>query len=191
MYFLSPLLGIACLWDYSTGKIPNFLQFNIMSIGLLYSYYRSGWSSVLNFLIKVMVVGIIFLPLFMIKTIGAGDVKTLALAAGFFKVPQILWFVFYVMLSAVIFSLIIQYFNQLYQQISKSKFCIRSLADAILSMFRYYVKRFKLFIDYINNYKNTKQLTPYHLEYSERRNASIVMSGPMLISVILALGGVY
>ena len=167
MYLLSFLLGIACLWDYSTGKIPNFLQFHILSTGLIYSFYGYGLRGAAAFLAKVVITaGVLFLP-YLLSMIGAGDVKMIALAAGFLKRPQIMLFIFFTLLAAVPPAL------------------IKILADKGMK------KRFAHFFEYIEDCIKTKKVKSYHRSRDEQLKTGIAMSGPVLFSILLAIGGVY
>lgn len=167
MYLLCFFLGIACLWDYSTGRIPNFLQFNLMCIGILYSYGYGGWKGLLGFAVKVVVVGAILFPLFVLSMIGGGDVKMIALAAGYFSKEKILWFAFYIALCAAI------------------------IAIARLVISKSMRARWAYFFKYIRDFFSTGVVKPYHISHEKQVNSSIVMSGPILFSALLAWGGVY
>lgn len=167
MYLLCPFLGIACLWDYSTGKIPNFLQFNLFSIGLIYSFYLDEWRGVLVFLTKLLIIGAILFPVFVLSMIGAGDVKIIALSAGYFPMTKIIWFIFYLMLCAAV------------------------IAVAKLVIDKRVRERLKFLANYVRRVKLSRKLEPYHPTYEKQVRSSIVMSGPVLLSVLLALGGVY
>lgn len=167
VYLLCPFLGIACLWDYSTGRIPNFLQFNILGIGLIYSFCFGGWKGVLIFLLKAVLVGSVIFPLFILSMLGAGDIKIIALAAGYFPVSKLLWFAFYLAVSAAVVSVI-------------KLLVSRSVRE-----------RIRHFLLYVRETVNTKQIKPYHQTREGQIKSSIVMSGPVLFSALLALGGVY
>jgi len=167
VYLLCPFLGIACLWDYSTGKIPNFLQFNLMSIGLIYSYGISGWRGVLAFLLKVLVVTAIMFPIFILSMIGAGDVKLIALASGYFPLNKIIWFVFYLVLCAAFIG------------------AIKLIVNRRIRL------QWSHFFMYIKEVATVGEIKPYHQTHDEQVCSSIEMSGPVLFSVLLAWGGVY
>lgn len=167
MYLLCLLIGIACLWDYSSGKIPNFLQFNIFSIGLIYSFCSGGEMGIVTFLAKIVIMGFIFFPLFVLSMIGGGDVKIIALSAGYFPFSQILWFVFYLMISASLIAL------------------VKMLIDRNIR------ERWSFCLKYIQETISTGIVKPYHSSYKRQIKSSIVMSGPVMFSVLLAMGGVY
>lgn len=80
---LMTLLGIAAWFDIKARRIPNWLVLTglISSLGiqLLFSSGRvSSWSS------GALVGFGLFLPLYLVRAMGAGDVKLMAMVGGFF-----------------------------------------------------------------------------------------------------------
>lgn len=167
MFILCPCLGVACLWDYETGRVPNFLQFIIFGLGLIYTFSTGGETGALFYLIKAAVMILIGFPLFRLSMIGAGDVKLIALAAGFFPAKSILWFVFYIFLSAALFSIF--------------GFAVKkNLKERFLYLFKY-----------MTEVSKTGELKAYNPQKSDMIKGGIVMSGPVLISALMYWGGVY
>ena len=83
------LLALAVWWDIHTQRIPNTL----VLIGLVLGYASAclpngiGWqSSALGSLVGLGV----FLPLYVLRILGAGDVKLLAAVGAFVGYPSIL-----------------------------------------------------------------------------------------------------
>src|SRR5687767_15118310 len=69
---------IAAAWDLATRRIPNILTFGAALAGLAAHAYSGGWSGVGTSLAGWLVGVAFFFPLFMLRGMGAGDVKLLA-----------------------------------------------------------------------------------------------------------------
>lgn len=167
MLFLCLFLGAACVWDYTTRRIPNLLMVLLMCTGMMYSYMTKGWVGVAVYLLTVLIIATIMFIFFALSMIGGGDVKLIALAGGFFEGDRILWFVLYLMAAAAVISLI-------------KLLCDRKLKD-----------RFIYFFKYVSECMKSKELRPYSLNHEEFERNSIAMSGPILISVLMHWGGLY
>ncbi len=174
MVFLYLFLGIACLWDYGLRRIPNILQMGMFGIGILCSYFCGSWGGVLNYFISFLVTTFFFSIFFRLGMIGGGDVKLLGISSGFFGGRSALYFVFFSLLVSAVFSL------------------IKMLAR------RQFAERFRFLGNYLKNiYRNLesgekgKCLELYMTDRNEKVRCGIAMSGPVLISALLHLGGVY
>jgi prepilin peptidase CpaA len=83
------VLLTAIWWDVKTHRIPNPLVLLGMALGLLTSTLEGGvgWTSS----IYGCVVGLaVFLPLYLLRILGAGDVKLLGAAGSFVGYPDVL-----------------------------------------------------------------------------------------------------
>lgn len=167
MFLLCPCLGVACLWDYETGRIPNFLIFIVGGLGMIYSFSVGGMTGFFFYLIKAAVMVLIGFPLFRLSMIGAGDVKLIAVAAGFFPSGSILWFVFYIFVAAGILSII-------------KIFTRKNMKE-----------RFMYFLEFMTDVSKSGRLKAYTPGKTDRKSVGIVMSGPVLISALMYWGGVY
>ena len=70
--------------DVKEKKIKNYITFPLMSIGLIYNTYTSGFSGALFSLKGILLSFALTLPLFFVKGFGMGDVK-LFMAIGSVK----------------------------------------------------------------------------------------------------------
>lgn len=97
MVFL--LIGIATITDVKSRRIPNWLTFGAIIIGLFYHLLANGFTGGL-FALKGIILGLaMLLPAFIWGGLGAGDVKLLA-AIGALVGPQFV-------LSAGIYSILV------------------------------------------------------------------------------------
>lgn len=89
MYLLAGALLIAslgALWDVFTFRIPNRLTYPAILIAFLAHLIVEGPLGILWAVIGLLIGGGIFLVLYLLRTMGAGDVKLMA-AVGAFAGP--------------------------------------------------------------------------------------------------------
>ncbi len=167
MLIFCALAGVAAYEDYCSRRIPNGNMLCMLLWGTFYSFWRNSVGGVLAFWgIMVLVVCIAF-PLYRIGSIGAGDVKLIALCCGFLGPDNMLFFLFFSLLIAAIFSIckVIKY----------------GMAKERLVYFGQYlseVRRKGRWVLYIDNQR-------------EFGRVGICMAGPVFFSLLLHLGGVY
>lgn len=106
MALLCPFLGVACLWDYSYRRIPNFLQLLLWGVGLIFSFWNEAWRGLIAYNLTSLVVMISFYPFFVFGLLGAGDIKIIGLSAGFFRGVDIPAFLLITFLLAAVFGII-------------------------------------------------------------------------------------
>ena len=167
MFVLCVSLCIACLFDYTKGKIPNLFQVFIMTLGMMRSIYIGGWERLLLYLLSAVGVLVVLYPLFRIGGLGAGDVKLLSVCSGYFSVSQIFWFLFCSMLISALFSLV------------------------LLLKERNIRERAVYFAEYCTEVAKSGKWQLYLPEVCGKRFKGVCMSGPILCSVLLGLGGLY
>ena len=64
-------------YDYLTQRIPNWLTFSAILLGLLAQGYNNSWTGLLTSFIGILVAFLVFSPMYFLKWMGAGDVKLL------------------------------------------------------------------------------------------------------------------
>jgi prepilin peptidase CpaA len=75
--------GVGAVWDLMTYKIPNKLTYTAMVIGLIAQVCLYGWSGLWMGPAGLLLGGAIFLVLYLLRTMGAGDVKLMAAVGAF------------------------------------------------------------------------------------------------------------
>lgn len=168
MTALCLFLMAAVYYDYSKGKIPNPLLAVMLIIGAGQSFWTGGVAQGGIFLAAIVVVTALLYPFFMIGTVGAGDVKLLGICAGYFPRNKILYFLFFSMLIAAIFSLIKLW------KMKNAKERFLYLGEYLMEVAQ--TKRWRLYME------NEREL---------KAAAGLCMSGPIFISALLHVGGVY
>ncbi len=99
---LIPLLvigGVASVWDVRTGRIPNLLTFGAASLAILF-YLVTGGPRAAGWSLAGWAVGCaLFLPVFLLGGMGAGDVKLLAALGAWVGPYQALQVAFFAALT--------------------------------------------------------------------------------------------
>jgi prepilin peptidase CpaA len=80
---LCMLVLIAVFFDVRSHRIPNWLVLSGLVIGIVYhSFMASGWG--VAYSLKGIAVGFgVFLPIYLLRGMGAGDVKLMAMVGAF------------------------------------------------------------------------------------------------------------
>src|SRR5580765_5769850 len=84
--------GIACVCDLRTRRIPNILTFGGAALAIIYSMWTSGPGGLVTSIGGWLVGAALFLPMFVLGGMGAGDVK-LAACTGAWLGPMAALFV--------------------------------------------------------------------------------------------------
>jgi prepilin peptidase CpaA len=85
----------ACGFDVATRRIPNLLTFGAAIAGLVFAILTGGLSGLALSLGGLAVGLAIFFPIFLLRGIGAGDVKLLACLGAWFGPLGALWTALY------------------------------------------------------------------------------------------------
>lgn len=167
MGVLCIFLCIACYFDYRSTRIPNWLIAFILIYGMLRNLLTVGWKESL-FLIACFAAWMCaFYPLYKIGVLGAGDVKLYSVCAIYFHFSVYLKFLFFSMLFSAMLSL------------------WKMVAD------QNGIERIRYFCEYLQSVYEKKAFQLYFTNEAERMKNSICLAGPVLISLLLHVGGVY
>lgn len=167
MVILCVFLCAACYFDYRHSRIPNWLTALSLAAGGTLSFWRGGILSLPEFLFRAALVAAFFYPLFKIGTLGAGDVKLFGVCAGYLPDDKVLYFLFFSLLFAAIHSLI-RFFRK---PDLKERFCY--------------------LFSYVCQVAESGRWTLYFADKQEQKKAGVCLAGPILLSVLIYLGGMY
>ena len=160
-------LGVVCYFDYRRRKIPNPMIVVILTVGVGESILRNGIRGVGEYLFVAIVVLLLLYPLFRLGGLGAGDVKLLSVCAGYFSESKVFYFLFFSLLISAVISVI---------QVCRE----RNVLD-----------RASYFCEYVVAVAKSGRWHLYLPQKGERKISGVCMSGPILCSVLLGIGGVY
>ncbi len=167
MAVLCTSLGVVCLFDYRKRRIPNLWVVLILTMGAGRSILQNGLGGLAVYLLSAVSVLFLLYPLFRVGGLGAGDVKLLSVCAGYFPPRRIFYFLFLSLLVSAVFSFI--------------RLCRdRDLRDRIL-----------YFCEYCAAVARSGKWSLYLPQKGGRALSGVCMSGPVLCSVLLGMGGIY
>lgn len=167
MAALCALLTVACGYDYLKRKIPNALIAVIAFLGMVWKFCGEGMIGIPLYLGKMLCIMCPLYLFFKIGAIGAGDVKLFGVTAGFLPFKKIFLFLFVSLLVAAVISIF---------KLWKEKI---------------YGERFWYLFHYLSENLQRQYWQPYLSDVQERHRLGICLSGPILISVLLYMGGAY
>ena len=104
---LALLIVIALYQDLKKGKIPNKLTYSAMLVGLGYHLIINGLSGLVFSLAGITVGFVVFILLYLIGAVGAGDVKLFAAIGSLTGIEFVLYCSMYSIIYAGIIGLII------------------------------------------------------------------------------------
>lgn len=109
------LVLVLALWvDLRSRRIPNSLVLFGMAAALLLAVWEWRAEALLTFAAGAGVGFLGFLPFYLLRWVGAGDVKLMAVIGGFVGFPDVLWVVLFALLSGgVVAWLLIAYVEKL------------------------------------------------------------------------------
>ena len=167
MAALCVMLTAACWMDYRKKRIPNLLVIVMFLYGIVWRFFREGIGGMAAFAAQTVTVICLFYFLFRLGAMGAGDVKLFGATAGFLPFKKILVFLFISLLIAAIISLI---------KLWKKK---------------YFWERLRYFAGYLASVWKSGKWRLYLESGEDKSDVGICLSGPILFSLLLYLGGVY
>ena len=83
------LASVACICDLRTRRIPNVLTFSAIVCGLLFHVVTGGFSAGGWSLAGCLLGAALFMPMFVLRGMGAGDVKLLAAVGAWLGPSQV------------------------------------------------------------------------------------------------------
>jgi prepilin peptidase CpaA len=93
------VVALACVFDLRARRIPNLLTFGGAGIAVLSAGASHGVPGLAQALGGWAVGLVVFLPLFILGGLGAGDVKLMACIGAWLGPPQVLWTALYAALA--------------------------------------------------------------------------------------------
>lgn len=155
----------------SKTRIPNVIIVSGLIIGVFYRVLCMGERNYLAILLGIIIPVLLFFPLFLIRAMGAGDIKLFAVTGAFFTIGENLKCIVLAIMLGGVFALIKVLFY-------------RNLRERLKYMFTYFRK--------VLQCAGTGSL--YGFSYVDRedtesvKRAGIKFSLPILIAVIIVMG---
>jgi prepilin peptidase CpaA len=99
------LAGAACWYDVRTRRIPNRLTFPAAAVGLFAATFAHGGHGTVSSAAGLLVGLALFLPLFVLRGLGAGDVKLMGALGAWLGTSVIVGVAFYTTLAGGVLAL--------------------------------------------------------------------------------------
>lgn len=107
MVCLLGLLGIAVWMDIWTGKISNWLILTGLVTGCIRNLLKYGWRGSIYFLIQISLPVLIFYLLFLMRALGAGDIKLFSVISSCIGLEGLVKVVVVSFLAGAVCSLVV------------------------------------------------------------------------------------
>ena len=98
---------IACITDLSARRIPNVLTFGAAAAGFSYQFWSQGASGALHSAGGWLLGVAVFLPLFLLRGMGGGDVKLVGALGAWLGARDVLWVALYASLAGGVIAAIV------------------------------------------------------------------------------------
>ena len=97
----------ACAWDVTTRRLPNLLTLGGAAVGLLCAVATHGVQGLLVSVAGWAVGLAVFLPLFLLRGLGAGDVKLMACIGAWLGPALAFWSAMYAAIAGGVLALVV------------------------------------------------------------------------------------
>ena len=112
---------VACITDVRSRKIPNILTFGAAACGLLFHLAVAGLPGLVTAAGGWATGVALFLPFFLLRGMGAGDVKLLAALGAWLGPMQTIWLALFASMAGGLMALIVAlstgYFRSMFRNI--------------------------------------------------------------------------
>ena len=109
--FLVGILLIAVIWDIRVAKIPNAITFPSMVIGVIYHGASHGLSGAWLSIAGLLVGSAVFLPFYLLKGMGAGDIKLMGAVGALVGLKAVIPAIVFTALAGGIYVLVLIFFH--------------------------------------------------------------------------------
>lgn len=163
MIILISIVACAALNDIKYARIPNILIAIGLVSGLVYSVINGGVGAMAAAIVQSVLFLIISYPLYMIRAIGAGDIKLYMMAGCFLEKSQYI--------KCLVFALLIS----------------GVLATIKLIMYSDCRKRWCYLCGYLRKIIYTGAVDAYEITMKENPKEGIRLAVPLFLSIILSI----
>ena len=106
-YTVLALAVIACITDLKWRRIPNLLTFGAAALALVFHGVTAGVPGVVNAVLGWLVGTALFLPFFLLRGMGGGDVKLLAALGAWTGPGAAFWLAIYASLAGGVLAVVV------------------------------------------------------------------------------------
>jgi len=109
--FLAVILLIAVIYDIWVAKIPNVITFSGIITGIIYHGAAQGLSGVGFSIAGLLVGGGVFFPFYLLKGMGAGDIKLMGAVGALVDLRGIIPAIVFTALAGGVYAFALIFFN--------------------------------------------------------------------------------
>lgn len=105
-------LFLAVISDIRTRKIKNRIVLAFILVGLLANLFENGWTGILDSLWGITFPVMVLFPLFLLKMLGAGDIKCFSAIGAIMGAEFVTYSMIYSFIAGGVIALIIMALNK-------------------------------------------------------------------------------
>ena len=111
---------IACITDLRARRIPKVLTFGAAAVGFSYQFWSQGTSGALHSAGGWLLGVAVFLPLFLLRGMGGGDVKLVGALGAWLGVRDVFWVALYAALAGGVMAVVVALWHRRLQRSASS-----------------------------------------------------------------------
>ena len=105
------LSGLAVATDLSTSRIPNLLTFPAAACAVAYHATTGGGPGLIHASAGLVAGLLLFLPVYLLRGMGAGDVKLLAALGTWTGAAQVLWVALFAAIAGGVLAILVALYS--------------------------------------------------------------------------------
>lgn len=118
LVFLLVILSLATVWDYKSGKIPNYLVIAGIGLGIVNILINENITVIFKYIPGIIFPILLFYPVYKIGGIGAGDLKLLSMLGFYFSFMEMTFCIFISIFLGALLSLIkMAYYHNFWERL--------------------------------------------------------------------------
>lgn len=125
---LVTFLCVAVFWDVRERRVPNKLVLTGLVSGLMLQLWHSGFAGAGMFLVGLLTGLAVLLPFNVLRLMGAGDVKLMAMVGGYVGSAQaMLWIALYTFLAGGLLAIVFATLGRAWSKLGSNLFIMWKL----------------------------------------------------------------
>lgn len=93
--------------DIRTKRVSNFLVCFGIALGFVFLIAQYGWTGAIYFFIRILIPILVFYLLFLMRALGAGDIKLFSVISSFIGLKGFAEVIFYSFLAGAAYSMLV------------------------------------------------------------------------------------
>ena len=106
-FYVLVVAAIACVFDLTSTRIPNWLTFSAAFVALVFHAVSAQGLGLGTALLGLAVGLALFFPIFALRAMGAGDVKLMATLGAWLGAGMVVWVAIYASIAGGVLALVV------------------------------------------------------------------------------------